>query len=156
MQLSEMQKQPSSKMCFVCGRDNPIGLHLHFYTAEDGRVHTEFTPRQEHQGYPGVMHGGLITSLLDETIGRTAIADDWWCMTAELEIRFKKPVPIGQPLHVIGEITQKKGRLLKARGEIRLACDDQLLVEAHGTFLKIPDDQIERYKVVLGGWRVDD
>ncbi len=143
-------------MCFVCGRENPIGLHLHFFSDDGGRVHAEFTPREEHQGYPGVMHGGLITSLLDETIGRTAIAGDLWCMTARLEVRYHKPIPIGEPLKVIGEITKKSGRLLQGRGEIRSVQGDQLLAEATGTYIKIPDDQIEPYKQALAWWRVDE
>lgn len=143
-------------MCFVCGRENPVGLHLHFYTDDDGRVHAEFTPGQEHQGYPGVMHGGLITALLDETIGRTAIAGDLWCMTARLEVRFRKPVPIGERLHIVGEISRNNGRLLQGHGEIRLGTDDQLLAEATGTFVRIPNDQIESYKQALAWWRVDE
>ncbi len=151
-----MEKQPTSKMCFVCGRENPIGLHVHFYSDDEGRVFTEFTPGEEHQSYPGVMHGGLITALLDETIGRTAIASDLWCMTAKLEVRYRKPVPIGEPLKVIGEITDKSGRILQGHGEIRSARDNQLLAEATGTFIKIPDSQIEPFKEALAWWRVDE
>ncbi len=151
-----MQKQPSSKMCFVCGRDNPIGMHMHFFADDDGRVHADYTPQEEHQSYPGVMHGGLVTALLDELIGRTAIASDIWCMTAKLEVRFKKPVPIGEPLKLVGEMTRKTGRLLEGQGEIRRACDGELLAEAHGTYIKIPDEQIESYRSVLQWWRVDE
>lgn len=141
-------------MCFVCGRDNPIGLHMHFFTAPDGCVHAEYIPRDEHQSYPGVMHGGLITTMLDELIGRTAIASDLWCMTAKLEIRFRKPVPIGETLKLKGEITKKNGRLLEGRGEIRLP-DGSLAVECVGTYLRIPDAQIEQYKSALDWWRVE-
>jgi acyl-coenzyme A thioesterase PaaI-like protein len=149
-----MEKQPSSKMCFVCGRENPIGLHMHFYTHADGCVYADYIPRAEHQSYPGVMHGGLLTTMLDELIGRTAIASDLWCMTAKLEIRFRKPVPIGEPLKLKGEITKKTSRLLEGRGEIRLK-DGTLAVEAIGTYLKIPDDQMEQYKAALDWWRVE-
>jgi acyl-coenzyme A thioesterase PaaI-like protein len=150
-----MQKQPNSKMCFVCGRDNPVGLHLHFYTDEENRVHAEFTPREEHQGFPGVMHGGLVTTMLDELIGRTAIAMDLWCMTVKLDVRFKKPVPIGAALKMQGEITKKSSRLLEGRGEIRLP-DGSLAVEATGTYMKIPAAQMEAYKTALEWWRVEE
>lgn len=56
-----MQKQPSSKMCFVCGRENPIGFRLQFFEDGDGCVYADYTPHEEHQGFPGVMHGGLVT-----------------------------------------------------------------------------------------------
>ena len=142
-------------MCFVCGRENPIGLHMHFFADDDGCVYAVYVPRDEEQSYPGVVHGGLLTTMLDELIGRTAIASDLWCMTAKLEVRFRKPVPLGTPLKLKGEITKKAGRLLEGRGEIRLA-DGSLAVEAHGTYLRIPDDQLEQYKRALEWWRVDD
>ncbi len=141
-------------MCFVCGRENPIGLRMRFYADGEGCVHADYVPREEHQGFPGVMHGGLVTTMLDEIIGRTAIASDMWCMTAKLEIRFKKPVPIGAPLKLKGEIVKKSNRMLEGRGEIRLE-DGTLAVEAIGTYLRIPDAQMEEYKIALGGWRVD-
>ncbi|HEX9076088.1 MAG TPA: PaaI family thioesterase [Anaerolineae bacterium] len=150
-----MQKQPSSKLCFVCGRDNPIGFHLIFFVDEHGCVHADYTPREEHQGYPGVMHGGLVTALLDELIGRTAIASDLWCMTAKLQVRFRKPVPIGEPLRLKGEITRKNGRLLEGRGEMRLQ-DGTLVAEAQGVYLRIPDSQLQEFKSALGEWRVDE
>lgn len=141
-------------MCFVCGRENPVGLHMHFSVDDQNCVHAEFTPREEHQSFPGVMHGGLITTMLDELIGRTAIALDIWCMTVKLDVRFLKPVPIGEPLALKGEITKKSSRLLEGRGEIRLS-DGTLAAEAMGTYLKIPDAQMEQFKTALEWWRVD-
>ena len=61
-----MEKQPNSRMCFLCGLENPIGLKLAFYTDDEGRCIAHFRPREEHQGYPGHLHGGIISSLLDE------------------------------------------------------------------------------------------
>lgn len=150
-----MQKQPSSAMCFVCGRQNPIGLRMQFFADAQGHVHATYVPRQEHQGYPGVMHGGLVTALLDELIGRTAIANDLWCMTAKLQVRFHKPVPIGATLTLEGEITRRTSRLLEGRGEIRLE-DGSLAVEAHGTYLSIPEEQLREYQSALVGWQVDE
>jgi|YNPBryantNP2012_1023418.scaffolds.fasta_scaffold06739_2 uncharacterized protein (TIGR00369 family) len=150
-----MQKQPNSDGCFVCGRHNPIGLHMQFYTAEDGCVYAEYTPRPEHQGYPGVMHGGLIAAMLDEIIGRTAIAHNFWCVTAKLEVHFKKPVPLDSPLKVKGEIIHKTASALRGRGEIRLA-DDTLAAEAIGTYIRLPDEQVAQFQDALKGWRVDE
>lgn len=150
-----MQKQPNSAMCFVCGRDNPIGLHLHFFTDEQNRVYADFTPRAEHQSFPGVMHGGLISALLDETIGRTAIAHNIWCMTAELKVRYKKPVPLDEPLRVCGELRDVNARVLRGHGEIRSLNDNTLLAEADGIYVRIPDDKIQEMQNALLDWRVD-
>ena len=81
-----MEKQPNSRMCFVCGIDNPIGLHLSFYTDEEGRCIARFRPKPEHQGYPGHLHGGVISSLLDETMGRVLTHQNVWAMTGRLEV----------------------------------------------------------------------
>lgn len=73
-----MEKQPNSRMCFVCGVDNPIGLHLSFYTDDEGRCIGRFQPRPEHQGYPGHLHGGIISTLLSVVMGQAgAIAIAW-------------------------------------------------------------------------------
>ncbi len=143
-------------MCFVCGRDNPVGLHLAFYTDEQNRVIAEFTPRAEHQSFPGVMHGGLVSTVLDETIGRTAIAHNIWCMTAELTVRYKKTVPIDAPLRVIGEITEINKRVLRGRGEIRSAQDDTLLAQAEGIYIRLPDEKRVEMESALLEWRVDE
>lgn len=154
--MSELVKQPTSAMCFVCGRENPVGLHVHFFADAENRVHAEFTPRDEHQGFPGVMHGGVISALLDETIGRTAIANNFWCVTAELTIRYKKPIPIGEPLRVTGEIVKSSARVLRGRGEIRSVRDNILLAEAEGVYVRISE---ERRQQVEGDraldWRVE-
>jgi acyl-coenzyme A thioesterase PaaI-like protein len=150
-----MQRQPSSDDCFVCGRKNPIGLKMRFYTNADGCVYADYTPRPEHQSYPGVMHGGLITAMLDELIGRTAIASNLWCMTAKLEVRFKKPVLIGASLKLKGTITKKTSRVIEGHGEIRLD-DGSLAVEAVGTYVKIPDAQVAQFRDAIEGWRVDE
>jgi len=60
-----VEKQPNSRMCFLCGIENPISLHLHFYTDGEGRCIARFRPKPEHQGYPGHLHGGIISALLD-------------------------------------------------------------------------------------------
>ena len=148
-----MEKQPNSRMCFVCGLENPIGLKLFFYTDDEGRCLSRFRPRPEHQGYPGHLHGGIITTLLDETMGRVLTQQNVWAMTGKLEIKFRKPVPLDQELTVIGELTRNRSRAYEARGEIRLP-DGTLLVESSGVYIRIPDEVIEQTKSALDFWEV--
>jgi acyl-coenzyme A thioesterase PaaI-like protein len=77
-----MEQQPNSRMCFVCGIDNPIDLHLKFYTDDEGCCIARFRPRLEHQGYPGQLHSGIMPTLLDETMGRASTAHNVWAATA--------------------------------------------------------------------------
>jgi uncharacterized protein (TIGR00369 family) len=140
-------------MCFVCGRQNPIGLKAFFYRDEEGRVVAHFTGQEEHQGYPGVMHGGIVAALLDEVIGRVAIAQDLWAVTAKLEVRFRQPVPLGQPLTLVGELTRLRSRTLEARGEIRLE-DGTVAAEAEGVYIRLPQEEIERVEEELDFWKV--
>ncbi|HIC94775.1 MAG TPA: PaaI family thioesterase [Anaerolineae bacterium] len=148
-----MQKQPNSRMCFVCGIDNPIGLKVFFYEDDEGRVIAKFTPREEHQGYPGFVHGGIIAALMDETIGRVVTSYDIWAVTAKLELKFRRPVPLGEQLTVIGELVRLRSRAFEARGELRLA-DGALAVEGYGLYVRLPDEEIERRKAALDFWEV--
>jgi uncharacterized protein (TIGR00369 family) len=148
-----MQKQPNSKMCFACGLENPIGLKMAFYQDEEDRVVAKFTTREEHQGYPGVVHGGIVTALLDEVLGRVAIAAERWMVTGRLNVRFRRPVPVGETLTIVGEAVSWKKHTLEARGEIRLA-DGQVGAEASGTFLEIPAEKVEGMEDALAFWQV--
>jgi len=140
-------------MCFVCGVHNPIGLHLSFYDDEEGRVVARWTPGEEHQGYPGVLHGGIAATLLDEAAGRVLTKKNLWMATARLELRYRQPVPIGQPLTVIGEIVRLKSRSLEARGEIRLQ-DGSVAVEANGLYVQIPEERLASMQEDLRFWQV--
>jgi len=142
-----MLKQPGSKMCFVCGRENPIGLHAEFCIKDD-KVLVEFVPQENHQGYPGIMHGGLVMALLDETIGRSAFLYNMWVVTARIELRFRKPVPIGQKITVVGWVTRVRGHLLEAQGEIRLE-DGSVAVEANGLYMELPQDKRREMEALL-------
>ena len=142
-------------MCFICGMQNPIGLKAFFYEQQDGKVYANFTPREEHQGYPGVLHGGIATALLDETMGRASLSAvrEQWMMTAKLELRFLKIVPIGQPLKVSGWIEKRSRHGMAGRAEIRLS-DGTVAVEASGLFVTLPAAQQESLKALLPMWEV--
>ena len=148
-----MEKQFISKMCFVCGVENPIGLHLHFYTDDEGRCIARFRPKPEHQGFPGQLHGGIISTLLDETMGRVLALQDVWAMTGRLEIRYARAVPLDQELTIVGELTKSRSRGYEARGEIRLP-DGTVLVEGSGLYVRIPDERVEQARSALDFWQV--
>jgi uncharacterized protein (TIGR00369 family) len=148
-----LNRQPNSRHCFLCGVDNPIGLKLGFYDVGDGRVATRFTPQEQHQGYPGVMHGGIACALLDETIGRTLDQHQYWAMTIELNTRFHQPVPLGRPITVIGEIVRLRSRIMEGRGEIRLE-DGSLAVSAEARYIRLSQEQTEAFQDELGFWQV--
>ena len=148
-----MDKQPNSRMCFVCGIENPIGLKLKFYTDDEGRCITRFRPRPEHQGFPGQLHGGIISTLLDETMGRVLATQDVWALTGRLEIQFRKPVPLDQQLTVVGELTRSRSRAYEARGEIQLP-DGTTLITGSGMYIRVPDEFVEQAKLELDFWQV--
>lgn len=148
-----MEKQPNSRMCFVCGIENPIGLHLHFYTDEAERCIARFRPRPEHQSYPSQLHGGLISTLLDETMGRVLTLHGVWAVTGRLEIVFRKPVPLDQELIIVGEMVRDRRLGYEARGEIRLA-DGTVLVEGKGLYIRIAPERIELVSSKLDFWEV--
>lgn len=106
--------------CFACGSDNPIGLKLEFKEENDKYI-TEFTPGPEHQSYNGMVHGGIISTLLDEVMGRYInIKTGKNAFTARLEVRYRHHTPINQPLKIVGSIERKKGRLYEMKAVIQL------------------------------------
>jgi uncharacterized protein (TIGR00369 family) len=135
--------QNISRMCLVCGTDNPAGLKARFYELENGELLGLFQPQEVHQSYPGRLHGGIASTVLDETIGRAVnIADpDAWGVTVELTVRFLKPVPLDEEIRAIARITRDSRRIFEGSGEIVLA-DGTVAVRASGKYMKLPIDTI--------------
>jgi uncharacterized protein (TIGR00369 family) len=104
--------------CFACGPRNPIGLHLHFETTASG-CRTRFTASKEHQGYEGIVHGGIVATLLDEVVVQMLWAMNMPAVTARLEVRFLKPAPVGEELEVEASLLQAQGRILTAVATVR-------------------------------------
>lgn len=129
--------QNVSRMCLVCGVENELGLKGRFYELETGELVGVFRPGPEHQGYPGRMHGGIASAILDETIGRAINVGHpvTWGVTVELTVRFRKPVPLDGEVTAVGRIVKDSSRLFEGTGEIVLA-DGSVAVEARGKFLK--------------------
>ena len=121
-------------MCFGCGKDNPMGLHLHFRTDENG-CYTSFVPQPVHQSYDGRMHGGLISTLLDETMGNYPyMYEHKVAYTARLEVRFRQPVRIGERIDVITKVNRRKGMLLEMTGQV-IREDGTVAAEADGKLM---------------------
>jgi uncharacterized protein (TIGR00369 family) len=105
--------------CFVCGEKNPGGLRLRFDIDKGKKtLKTVFFGEPVYQGYDGILHGGIISTLLDEAMAKLSYELGYRTVTASLEVRFKHPAPIQKPLHVFGEIVEVAPRLVKARARV--------------------------------------
>jgi acyl-coenzyme A thioesterase PaaI-like protein len=106
-------------MCFACGRDNPIGLKLKLQ--RDGEaVRTDFAPEEQHQGWPGIVHGGIINTILDEAMAYVPFLQGINCVTAKMEVRLRSAAYVGQRIFISSRITRKTRRLVEAKAEISL------------------------------------
>jgi uncharacterized protein (TIGR00369 family) len=149
-------KQQNSRMCFVCGLKNPSGLHAHFYELESGELVATFSARDEHQSYPGRLHGGVSTAILDETIGRAILTrshGEVWGVTVEFTTTYKKPVPTDRPVKVIGRIVKEGSRIFEGTGEIVLE-DGSVAVQGRGRYIKMPLEKIADFDLEAQEWRV--
>jgi uncharacterized protein (TIGR00369 family) len=136
--------QNISKNCLVCGVENDFGLKTKFFEMENDEVVALFTPHKFLQSYPNILHGGISATILDETIGRAIMVkhgQDSFGVTIELNLRYKKPVPLDKELKVIGRITNDKGRIFEGTGELYLP-NGEVAVIAKGKYMKRDVNQI--------------
>jgi len=141
----ELNDTTDYQRCFVCGQHNPFGLHLVFRLEEDSVV-ADFQPREEHQGFPGVIHGGIVAALLDEALGRTSLLgnNQEWTMTGRLEVRYRHYVPYGPLLRVRARLGIERRRMMQASGVLTLADNESaVLAEAQGTFLPLAPQVVD-------------
>ncbi|MCL4491268.1 MAG: PaaI family thioesterase [Nitrospirae bacterium] len=124
-----------NKYCFVCGKSNPYGLKLSFSYA-DGKISSEFTPAPMHQGYKDITHGGIIASILDEAMIQAALSEGITPVTAEINVRFRKPLAMDRKTVVEAEITKKGSRLLEARSRLLDSADGAVIAEANAKLIR--------------------
>lgn len=151
-----MQKQPNSKMCFVCGVENPVGLHLKIYLTGPGEIETTYTAPEHFQGYPGVLHGGIVAALLDEISGRALMGDPSaprFMFTGKLEVRYRKNVPVGVPLKVVGKALKSRSKMGEGWAGIYHP-DGTLLAEATALHIDVPPETFDMSKLDELGWKV--
>ena len=130
--------------CFVCGPDNPAGLHLNFQESED-EIYTRLRFAAHFQGWKGVTHGGLVSTLLDEIMAKAVQARGMYGVTAEMCVRFRRPVPTEIEVEVSGRVMEVRKRLVFTEGEIK-DLDGSILASAKATFF-IKEVKSEKSKV---------
>ncbi|HHB75300.1 MAG TPA: PaaI family thioesterase [Desulfobulbus sp.] len=143
-------------MCFVCGLKNDFGLKSSFFELESEELLAIFQPAEEHQGYPGRLHGGLAATILDETIGRSIMistSDTIWGVTVEFSMRLKKPVPMDGEIRVVARTLKENKRFFEGSGKILLP-DGGIAVQATGRYLKVDIDKIADFDFEEQQWGV--
>jgi uncharacterized protein (TIGR00369 family) len=145
------ERQPSSRSCFVCGRDNPYSLKMVWENhPEEGEIRSTVTVREELNGYPGVVHGGILAAILDETAGRAVLLEggpDDLMVTAKLEVTYRRPTPTNTPLLAVGRVVTRSEKRAETQGEIRLP-DGTVSARATVWLAKPP-------KQILAGWEAE-
>ena len=121
-------------MCFACGRDNPVGLKIDF-RMEGDRCVGEFTPSPNHVGYRNTVHGGIIYAALDDVMANVLYLQNVKAHTARCEIRYRKPLEVGQTMGLAGWIERRRGRLALLKGEARHA--GTLIADCEASFMLV-------------------
>lgn len=141
--MKVISKQKNSEMCVICGMNNKYGLRAPFYNMEDNSVMTKFKYEEFHQSYPGRVHGGLITAMLDE-LGLRAYwveNEEDFAVTMKLNTEYRKPVPYNEELIGVGRIIKSTPKFIKAEAKI-LDIYGNTLANAEGTYIKLDTEKI--------------
>jgi acyl-coenzyme A thioesterase PaaI-like protein len=158
METPTRTRQPNSRYCFICGMENPVGLHLHIYETAPGEVESSYIAPDHFQGYPGVLHGGIVAAIIDEICGRAHMGTDplqsRFMFTAKLEVKYRKNVPTGKPLKIIGKAGRSRSKSAEAWAGIYDAETQELLAEGNALLIDVPENQLDRSRVDELGWKI--
>ena len=136
--------------CFACGRDNPLGLHMQFRRDGSDGVVCDYTPRREDQGFPGVIHGGVLVALMDEAMAWAMFAANRALgVTAKMETRYRRSASPDAPVTVRAQVVRARGRRIEVESSIE-DVDGGRLVESSALFLRVPADDEARLIGELG------
>jgi len=124
----------SANRCFVCGPGNDRGLGIRF-RLDDDVCRAEFTPTESYAGYDGVVHGGILFCLLDDVMANWLYLQGKRCFTARAEVRYRQPLPVGTPVRMEGRLLRRKGRVAVIEGKVLRQDNDDVVVEATGSFM---------------------
>jgi acyl-coenzyme A thioesterase PaaI-like protein len=149
--------QPTSRSCFVCGRENPLSLGLRWSNhPETGEIRGRVTIPEQFNGFPGVAHGGVVAAILDETAGRTVLLDggfDDLMVTLKMEVLFRRPTPTGTPLEVVGRLLNRSPDRAEAKAEMRLP-NGFVTAEVKVILATPPESISSRWEQEREHWRV--
>ena len=150
-------KQPNSRMCFICGLQNPVGLHMAIYNDPDNDcIFSNVTVPDQYQSYPGVVHGGIVATMLDEISGRATImdaSDQNLMVTMKLEVKYRLPTPTNTPLKVVGRVVTQNETRAKVAGEIQLL-DGTVTASCESLLARPPDGMRDQWLAELPYWKV--
>ena len=124
--------------CFVCGPNNPFGLNLKFLS-EENRAWTDFQPEKRHEGYKGILHGGIIAAILDEVMIKAALAQGILCVTASMEVRYKAPAELSSQFHFEGIVTSIRKRVIETSGSM-VDQQGRVVAEASAKYMTVSPD----------------
>ncbi len=141
--MKVVSKQNNSHMCLICGMNNSAGVRGQFYNMEDGSVGGLFTFREEHQSYPGRVHGGMLATMIDELAGRVLWVDcpDKIAVTMDINVKYRKPVPYNTPLKGRGMYTERLSRAYSAKCYI-MDMDNNILAEGVAKYIILPVEKV--------------
>ena len=144
-----MLELPHTSGCLVCGRSNPLGLKLSlFVNPADGQVHVQFTPRPEHIGFEGIVHGGILATVLDEAM---VWAATWrgrrFCVCGEMTVRFRAGASVGEALQITAQVVTARTKLLEATGEIR--SEAGIVATASGKYVPVDLERHRRFMATM-------
>ena len=135
--------------CFACGELNEAGLHLELHTSPEG-AWTELVLEPRFQGWDGVAHGGIVCTILDEVMAWAVIGRGTWGVTAQMSVRFRRPVHAGTGIRAEGRVIEEGRRAAKATGQVVDAATGEVLATGESTFVAVPRDQLERLQARYG------
>ncbi len=131
-----MKELRDNQRCYVCGKQNPSGLAVDFEIDKTARaIRARFTPAGHHEGYEGIVHGGILSALLDEAMVKLAFSLGIQAVTAEITVKFKAPAAPGEELSISGRLTSEAKRLIEAEAVIQKGV--VVVAEAKGKLLRI-------------------
>lgn len=134
------EARPGARNCFVCGPENPVGLRLTF-RLEDGECVSEFTPDENHVGYPGVVHGGMIYSAMDDAMANWLYLRGARAYTARCEVRYHEPAAVGQALRLAGRQTGRNRKVAKMEATAVRTADGRTVATAAAVFVIVDETE---------------